>query len=573
MLEVLKERVPLEFRVLYRQFLLRVVDLEALSMEADVPRLLGQFAGVLILISIFPSIGLLFAAQPSTPRAALVALGAHTAHGFFSGTMLIAGLIAVISWDNIFPDRRDVMVLGPLPVQPKTILLARAAACAMVLGVGVVALNFAVGVVLPLVLGGISGFPRMAAAWWTAAVGAALFVYASVLTLQGVLAWLLPRRWFLRASSVLQLAAFGYFLANYFLEPTMWSPAWANAVTRQGQLHGWPSFWFLAQFDQMSRLFAGPFVGLARRAWLGLAAALAGAAASMLLCYVRTMKKTVEEPDLTPGSGWRWMPRFGNSLRTAVVSFSVRSLLRSRQHRVVYAFFLAIAFAIAVSTLADVLAARALRPLTPVFAMNTLIMMCLAVVGLRSLFSLPVSLRANWVLQLTQLCPPQQYIAATRWAVLLMATIPVWLTAAALSLSCRPRHQVAEHLVVLLLAGSILTDASLIGVSKIPFACSYLPGKSSIQYMFWAFVALFVPLAMTFSNYELGILDHPLRYGILVAEMAAAALSLWILNRQRAKTAVLYYEESMPEVITTLGLSGMLPSPAEIDPADGRSQP
>jgi len=78
---------------------------------------------------------------------------------------------------------------------------------------------------------------------------------------------------------------------------------------------------------------------------------------------------------------------------------------------------------------------------------------------------------------------------------------------------------------------------------------------------------------MTFSNYELGILDHPLRYGILVAEMAAAALSLWILNRQRAKTAVLYYEESMPEVITTLGLSGMLPSPAEIDPADGRSQP
>jgi len=36
------ERLPLQFRVLYRQFLLRVVDLEALSIQADVPRLLGQ---------------------------------------------------------------------------------------------------------------------------------------------------------------------------------------------------------------------------------------------------------------------------------------------------------------------------------------------------------------------------------------------------------------------------------------------------------------------------------------------------------------------------------------------------
>ena len=31
-------RLPLRYRVLYRQFLLRVIDLEALSIEADIPR-------------------------------------------------------------------------------------------------------------------------------------------------------------------------------------------------------------------------------------------------------------------------------------------------------------------------------------------------------------------------------------------------------------------------------------------------------------------------------------------------------------------------------------------------------
>ncbi len=35
-------RLPLQFRLLHRQFLLRVVDLEALSIEADIPRFLGQ---------------------------------------------------------------------------------------------------------------------------------------------------------------------------------------------------------------------------------------------------------------------------------------------------------------------------------------------------------------------------------------------------------------------------------------------------------------------------------------------------------------------------------------------------
>jgi hypothetical protein len=50
-------RLLLEFRVLYRQFLLRVVDLEALSIEADIPRFLGQFAGLLILVSLVQAAG------------------------------------------------------------------------------------------------------------------------------------------------------------------------------------------------------------------------------------------------------------------------------------------------------------------------------------------------------------------------------------------------------------------------------------------------------------------------------------------------------------------------------------
>jgi hypothetical protein len=226
---------------------------------------------------------------------------------------------------------------------------------------------------------------------------------------------------------------------------------------------------------------------------------------------------------------------------------------------VAYAFFLAIAFAIAVSTLAQVVNDRRTQHVAPNFLMSTLMMMCLAIAGLRSIFSLPVSMKANWVLQLTQLSAPERYIAATRRAMLVMATVPVWLTAAGLSPCYRPWHQVAEHLIVLALVGSIMTDATLVGVSKTPFACSYLPGKSNVQYMFWAFVIVFIPLAMVFSRYEQSVFDRPLAYELLVAALLTVASGLWLFNRHQAKSAVLYYEELEPEVITTIGIGSWQP--------------
>jgi hypothetical protein len=489
----------------------------------------------------------------------------HTVQSLLAGTMLIAGITAVATWDNIFPDLRDAMVLGPLPVRPRTILAAKLASSTSLLAIGVLSLNCGMGTVLPLLAGGLLRFPLILAPYWFTISAAAVFVFGAVLTIQGLLAATLPRRWFLRLSSILQLASFALFLSVWRFQPSYGSAAEFASAQQQGILARWPMFWFFGMFCQTSGIFPIALSRLALRAWLGLVAVGAGAVASLLLFYLRTMKKTVEEPDLVQRRSDRgWTVPLGDSLQTAVVLFSLRSLVRSRQHRVVYAFFLAIAFAIAVSTLTQVAHTHRTQPITPEFLMNTLMMMCLAAAGLRSIFSLPVSLKANWVLQVTQLSPPERYIAATRRAMLLMATIPVWATAAGLSLCYRPWHQVAEHLLVLALAGSIMTDVTLVGVSKIPFACSYLPGKSNVQFMFWAFVIVFIPLAMMFSHYEQSVFDHPLAYSMLVAILFIAAMILWLFNRHQAKSAVLYFEESEPEVITTIGIGSWQPIHREV---------
>jgi hypothetical protein len=542
------------------------VDLEALSIDADILQLLGQFVGVLVLISVFQTVGVLFAAgRMQSSSAGLLGLAMRTEQSLIAGTMLIAGLAAVLTWDNIFPDRRDVMVLGPLPVKPRTILAAKLAAAGTLLGMGVLALNLGIGVALPFIAGPGWKFPRVLTSYWLTAACAALFVYGTVLTLQGIMAAFLPQRWFLRLSALFQLAAFALFLSAWLFQPEFGSISTMKHLQQNGVLMRWPVFWFFGLFGRLSGLF--PFVPLAlvHRAWIALLMVVSGAGTSLLLCYLRTMKKTVEEPDLVPARrGRRLLLPLGDGLQTAVMRFSMRSLARSRQHRVVYAFFLAIVFAIAISTLLAVEKEHHAQPLGVGFLWGTLMMMSLAVLGLRSIFSLPVSLRANWVLQITQLSPTADYIAATRRAVLVMATIPVWILVGFLSLFYRPWHLVAEHLVVLALAGSIMTDAVLIGAEKIPFACSYLPGKTNVQYVFWGVVVGLTPLALLFSRYEMGELGRPVGYEALIGTLLILAGVLWRLNQLRARSVTLHYDDTEQDVVIGLNIG-----PTTWRPRDG----
>src|SRR5579859_5159927 len=101
-------RLPAQFRVLYRQFLLRIVDLEALSIQADIPRFLGQFAGVLIMFSLIHTlIAWAYLGYENRTPLDLVSFTFHMEHYLIATMMLVVGLLAVLTWDAAFPDKRD----------------------------------------------------------------------------------------------------------------------------------------------------------------------------------------------------------------------------------------------------------------------------------------------------------------------------------------------------------------------------------------------------------------------------------------------------------------------------------
>ena len=550
-------QLPLQFKVLHRQFLLRVIDLEALSIEADIPRFLGQFAGVLIMFSFIHSVAVYWF---------VVLYPYRLEHYLISTTMLVAGLITVVSWDSIFPDRRDIMVLAPLPVRPGMILGAKLAASASLLGIALLALNTAPGLLTPLLLGQLHtsnfGFFQVLAAYWFTMIAAILFLYCSVLTVQGLATLLLPRRMFLRLSAALQLIAFGTFISVYFLEPNLGTLPELLAQQNHGVIAALPQFWFLALLNQINGTLPPELTWVANRAWIALAIVVSGAVVSLLLSYLRTMKATIEAPDLVPGTGGlHWTARAGGSLRVAIAMFCYRSLARSRQHRVVYAFFMAIVAAIGVSCLRDELSAAGPRTVDSGFLIPTLLMMSLAVIGLRVVFSLPISLNANWILRTTQLRPASEYFAATRITTLLFAVLPMMVVAALLGWNYRPWTQVAAHLVLLALFGCAFVEFALVKFDKVPFTCSYLPGKANIQAVFWGAVFIWIMLTLLAGVFEISALQHLSTFLITAGVQVAMIVGVGSYNRIRARSAVLYFEDVEPEVVTRLGL--MFIPPAE----------
>ena len=410
--------------------------------------------------------------------------------------------------------------------------------------------------------GGYLAMARSFAVYWVTMAAAGAFIFCCVLGVQGLTAQLLPRRWFLRASSFLQLGAFSLFVGVYFTQPIMASPDALMAAQGNGPLAWSPSYWFLGMMQQ---LHGSPALApLARKAWIALAIALSGTAIAYALAYFRTLRRIVEEPDIVPGAHhFNWLPRFGNAPQTAIVQFSIRTLLRSRQHRVILAFYLSIGFAMTIflmrspeitARILDSSAAGAWHEVSiPVLA-STLIMMIAWVVGTRVLFSMPLDLRANWVFRITTRVDASYYLTAARRSLLALSVIPLWGASAILCFSLWPWQPAAAHVAALGLFGLILADTCMCAFRKIPFTCSYLPGKSQVHMVILSALGLlyFTLFAVKFERDILA--DTRNRTLLLVVLGLAAVFARWRAVWM-AQSETVRFEDRPRDEILVLGLT------------------
>ena len=430
------------------------------------------------------------------------------------------------------------------------------------------------GVVIPAI-GGLPGWLWSLAAYWITMFAAGIFIFCCVLGAQGLAAQLLPRRQFLRLSSTLQMAAFCLFVSVYFLEPSV--PAVLD-VNPDPRLLAWlPSYWFLGMFQQMSGSLHPALAPLARRAWEASALVVGVTAVAYLLSYLRTLRKIVEEPDIVPAArGAHWLPRFGNALQTAIAQFSIRTLLRSRQHRVILAFYAGIGFALTILFLREPAAEQQLLAVSAAarwqlasipMMTSSVVLMGFWVIGVRMVFAMPLEIRANWIFRTLPLGGPPECLAASRRALYVMTVAPVFLASSAGFVWIWPWRPAIIHSAALTLLSAIFVELSMHGFLKLPFTCSYQPGKRNLHIQI-LLCSIGIMVAVNAAvRWERDALENSAQTALMLGILAgAAALARWRASAEaRTEVAAVQFDDPIPPLVHALDIhkDGVTVLPAE----------
>jgi hypothetical protein len=562
-----------QFLVLFRSFLSRMIDLELLASRGEIQTLLAQFAAMLGAFSFVMTIYLTprYGTSP-LPHATLMRLAWLDEEFLIGTTMAVAGLLTLLAWNAVLPDRRDSLVLGPLPVRTRTLCQAKAAALLTSLGVSVFAINAFTGLAYPAALAvqpGFLGVMRCLAAYWVTMAAAGLFVCCVLLAMQGIAAQIFSYRLFQRVSSFLQLAAFFAILGVYFLKPPLATVAGLTAPHNRRLLEWLPTYWFLGLFQQLNGPLHPVFAPLAARALWGLSAAALVAAITYVLAYRSGLRRIVEQPDIAAADRSKPPSRLVTALAgrllakpldRAIVLFTARTIARSRQHRLMLAAYGGIALAFALAYLKRYLYGTMLRGENrdvPLLA-PSVVLLVFAVIGARAVFALPIALPASWIFRLTAVHSPQAYFSAARKALSAVAVMPVLLICFAAYGVLWPGRKGIEHSVALTLLSVILLEFSLYRFRKIPFVCSYLPGKANLKVKLGIYGMLFLLLCDAGVQIEAASLQKAKSFAILTLILLVAAVWSWrrTVRMAASSDARIQFDEAPVADIFALDLSG-----------------
>ena len=105
--------------------------------------------------------------------------------------------------------------------------------------------------------------------------------------------------------------------------------------------------------------------------------------------------------------------------------------------------------------------------------------------------------------------------------------------------------------------GLLTIELALTGFAKVPFTCSYLPGKANLKIMFGVYWGLLIIVSELVTGVEQAGLRRPASYAwlmviTLLAWLVAARRAHWA----RARIPALSFEEQPEPALLGLGLAG-----------------
>jgi len=473
--------------------------------------------------------------------------------------MAVTGIVTVLKWDKILPDAQDYLNLAPLPVRPRAILLANAAAIAIAVLVFAVDVNGVSMIFFPLFVTAaaqttLPAFAMFAAVHAACVLLASFFTFCAVFALLGTLAAVLPREAFRAISSWLRgivLVAFLVLLLTGFS-----GPGFVLRLAGDSGVRYLPSFWYLGLYQSWQHR-ATPALATAT------AAALPGAAAAFLLMVVsyalsyRRRFAGVLEGGRKPseqrivGAVLAFLDLFSAraaGFPRACHRFVVRALLRNEAHRLSIAVSIGLGWLLALQDISEGLAREA--PLVAAY---------LLLLGLRVAFELPASVPSNWIFRSALDARSNESACVARQVMLSFLTPFVLLPCLAYSWWRWGLATAVLHTACVLALSLCLIEVLLAGYRKVPLTCP-MPGFRDNLLLLCLLQVLGFEL---FTRFGAGLEESIAAQPVLLPLVPAIMLAAWWWKQRRWKEAVqageiepgLLFENLRPRAVETLNLS------------------
>jgi predicted permease len=506
---------------LLRHFLPRFFDSDLISSSGDFTRVAGGAIAMLASVWMILAYTLFFKYQKLFERNAMDQFAAQVQSDLSSLagiTMCLTLLLVAALWQSLFPSLRDYLALAAFPVSSADLFIGKFSAVCVAFGVFViVALVPAV-----LVFSGITG-AGLAVSLGTLA-GAATMAFFVPIAAQGVLLNVLPARLFERAMISMQALLAATALGGFPV-----------ALTRGPALTGQAWKW-IALLAPAAALFAY-VVSFHRYRRLVLEAPQRSAPRRLDL-LVHLLDRMIKDPR-----------------EQAALEFIWRTLQRSKVHRLAVLVYLALGAAWLAKPAFDALTNAGIHGFDKVLVTTgpaALIVFGLA--GLRYLFSLPVELRANWMFQIMEREGRVAWLNAVEKFVLGVGVAPVVLLGAIFVMRTDGLLTALAWTATASMMAAIGFEALFRRWRKLPFTCTFLPGKRPLIASFVVFLpAIPVVAALGWIVYLCS--TNPASLLILLA----LELGIWSYLRQsRLATwgvSPLQYEEQPEAAIDTFGFS------------------
>ncbi len=542
-----------------RRFFVSEQGPRPIETQVTLIQVLGLVAspGIVIMYQLFKKYALM--PPQSVSAAHLASLNERCLFLYFS--MVVIGFVAVLEWNSMFPDRRDYLILGPMPIKEGTLFVAKAASLCILLLLFSVFANAVPAVLYPLFAS--SGSVRFIISHSLSIFAANAFVFFACISVQGLLLNIFSRRLFESVSRLVQLILLISLLSVFFIMPTV---SFNELRKNTHLLNAFAPAWFLGLYETLLVGSTPEFVPLARRALEALAVAGVGFSLSYVLAYKRQLRRTLEA---TPTTFLTKHPNqlFGlfqtvflkRSRERAIFLFVAKTLARSEMHRTYLGAYFGTGLAFVVMGVVSVLyrhGTAGFRVVSWELLSIPLVMSFFVLLGVRVVFSLPSSLPANWLFRLADGNSVSECLSGAWKAMLFLGTAPVLILLLPCYASWWGWRTALLHTSYCLVLAMLLMDILMIRLDKIPFTCANSPGKANLKVWWPAYLLGFSNYAYTMTALEQQLFRKPLMFIFFLA-VAVVLLSLTAFYRHHrvAKLSGLRYEAEVPEFLVLLDLN------------------